>query len=186
MTARIKSVKPIFPRWAQETGYTLRTWERTRNQRLPPSMASGDLKLTTTSQNPIGMSSFIPTQFTLRVCKCRRGKAWSSLSARWKREWAWGGEGREKGEGWKEQVGEGMRGDGGGWKCTLCIVHFVSGKIYGSLHVRSLRVQLPCEARVEEVQQYTSCYRIRIPVASFSSPLHSPLDGGGWKCTCYV
>lgn len=65
VTAQIKSVKPIFPRWMQETGYTLRTWERTRNQQLPPSMASEDLKLTTTSQNPIGMSSLISIQFTL-------------------------------------------------------------------------------------------------------------------------
>ena len=42
------------------TGFTLRTWERTRNQLLAPSMGSGDLKLTTTSRKPIGTHSLIP------------------------------------------------------------------------------------------------------------------------------
>ena len=54
VTAQTKSVKPTFLRWTQETGFTLRTWERTRNQLLPTSMGSGDPKLTTTSRKLIG------------------------------------------------------------------------------------------------------------------------------------
>ena len=60
VTARTKSVKPTFLRWMQGTGFTLRTWEHTRNQLLATSMGSGDLKFTTTSQRPIGTHSLIP------------------------------------------------------------------------------------------------------------------------------
>ena len=103
VTAQIKSVKPIFPRWMQETGCTLRTWERTRNQRLPPSMASEDLRLTTTSQNPIGMS--IPIQFTLhKYVSVGGGRPGLGLSGGRESE----GEGESGGEGGSE--GEGERG----------------------------------------------------------------------------